>query len=85
MSEPLWTEEQCECLNAFQTCGHMHPFTCGREHSGERVLVATAQGWVCPEPGCDYTQGWAHPFMFEVAPPHPFATFLRSQSEENTL
>lgn len=61
----LWTDEQVEKLNEYQTKGHMHPFTCGNDHDGERVLVATRQGWVCPS--CSYTQDWAHEFMFEGA------------------
>jgi hypothetical protein len=24
------------------------------------VLIATENGWLCPCPGCDYTQDWAH-------------------------
>jgi hypothetical protein len=29
------------------------------------VLIATENGWICPCPGCDYTQQWAHRFMAE--------------------
>lgn len=57
-----WTTEQVAQLNRFQRAGIMHPFTCPRvEH--DEVLVATPDGWVCPTPGCDYTQAWAHDFM----------------------
>lgn len=59
-----WTQEQIDALNRFQQEGGMHPYTCGQRegHVGDDVLVATAQGWVCPHEGCDYTQGWAHGF-----------------------
>lgn len=71
---PPWTAEEVEALNAFQTDGRFHPFTCGNkdrhpqiEHPsgwtetvGE-VLVATEHGWTCTH--CDYTQKWAHQFM----------------------
>lgn len=30
------------------------------------ILIATTAGWVCPCPGCDYTQGWAHAFTAEI-------------------
>ena len=35
------------------------------EHGGDYgQLVATPNGWVCPVPGCDFTQDWAHAAMF---------------------
>jgi len=60
-----WTPEQVEALNKFQHSGRFHPFTCGKrsDHNNNDILVATPAGWVCPYPGCDYTQGWAHDFM----------------------
>lgn len=58
-----WTQAQVEALNAYQTAGEFHPFTCGNDHGGDRVLVAVPSGWTCP--GCDYTQDWAHGFMFD--------------------
>lgn len=67
-----WTAVQVENLNAYQTAGYFHPFTCGRrdEHrDNPGVLVATADGWHCPAEGCGYVQGWAHGFMSE--PPAP--------------
>jgi hypothetical protein len=64
-------------LNAYQTRGRMHPFTCGRKstgppHPSDSVLKATVAGWICPVEDCGYTQEWAHSFMAdgtEVAPP----------------
>jgi hypothetical protein len=70
-----WTDEQVVALNAFQTAGRFHPFTCGNDRGDENhrkvakergdrdfgLLVATKEGWVCP--ACDYRQNWAHPFM----------------------
>lgn len=52
-----WSDEQVERLNAWQTRGDVHPFTCPEGHD----LRATTGGWVCGH--CAYTQNWAHPFM----------------------
>lgn len=69
-----WTKEQVAGLNEFQQSRRGHPFTCPNRGDGKHrttsdlgVLVATEQGWVCPD--CDYTQNWAHGFMFKGAPP----------------
>ena len=71
-----WTQEQVDALNRWQGCGWVHPFTCGKNDHGylnsQRTLVATKNGWVCPN--CDYTQDWAHDFMFEEPPSFPFPT-----------
>jgi hypothetical protein len=70
--ERIWTDDQVATLNANQKAGQFHPFTCGgsSEVPGCReVLVATPNGWVCPDPRCTYTQGWAHGFMMEPFPP----------------
>ena len=56
-----WTKEQVDGLNRYQKSDLFHPFTCGGEHGGDKVLVATEQGWVCGR--CAYTQNWAHDFM----------------------
>jgi hypothetical protein len=71
MGKAPWTEKEVTALNAFQSCGRIHPFTCGGDHGSQtdRVLVATPSGWVCR--GCDYTQDWAHDFMFQDVPPAP--------------
>lgn len=61
-----WTEEQVASLNAYQASGRYHPFTCANRsepghqerHGDLGVLVATKDGWICPD--CDYTQDWAH-------------------------
>lgn len=64
-----WTPEQVAALQAYQDAGYMHPFTCPTEnHSSIGNLVPTARGWVCQF--CDYTQDWAHDFMF-LPPVHP--------------
>jgi len=57
---PPWTPDEVATLNAWQHNGEVHPFTCGNDHDGNRVLVATRDGWICPT--CDYTQAWAHSF-----------------------
>lgn len=67
-----WTAEQVEALNRYQTEGWMHPFTCGNpartndNHPHGGNLVATQSGWICED--CDYTQDWAHEFMFQPCP-----------------
>lgn len=80
MKSPF-TQEQCDRLNEHQRNRQFHPFTCGSgnrrdaahkayraEHGGDYgQLVATPAGWICPVPGCGYTQGWAHGCM--VDPP----------------
>lgn len=67
---PPWDDEQVRRLNEFQHSGQFHPFTCPnrgevphRWTADRGVLVATRDGWVCPD--CDYTQAWAHAFMAE--------------------
>lgn len=79
MSKAPWTEEQVACLNAYQAHGRYHPFTCpNRSEEGHQerhgdlgVLVATTDGWVCPD--CDYTQDWAHDSMVTYKPvDHPY-------------
>lgn len=59
-----WTPEQVNALNAFQSGGGMHPFTCAADHHGTAMaLIARTGGWHCSAPTCDYRQGWAHAFM----------------------
>lgn len=58
-----FTDEQVVQLNSWQANRPFHPFTCGGEHEGHINLVATRDGWVCPDPACDYQQDWAHDFM----------------------
>lgn len=65
--------EQVAILNEYQALGVFHPFTCGNEvmHRDpakmeewqDALLVATPEGWVCPDEGCGYTQDWAWAFM----------------------
>jgi hypothetical protein len=63
-----FTADQVEALNRWQN-GPVHPFTCGNDHEGNRDLVATETGWICPN--CNYTQKWAHEFMLQD-PKAPF-------------
>lgn len=56
-----FTPDQVEQLNRYQNFGFVHEFTCANNHEGNRVLIASAEGWKCPS--CDYTQNWAHAFM----------------------
>ena len=78
-----WNDGQAIRLNEWQACEYAHPFTCGR-HSHSVLLVATTGGWICPE--CDYTQDWAHDFMFGPMPTNP-SEVLESdtQAELNVL
>lgn len=67
-----FSDAQVEALNEFQKSGVMHPFTCGKNKSKkcklsdihEGFLVATKNGWVCPD--CGYRQDWAHDFMADI-------------------
>jgi hypothetical protein len=63
-----WNNATARALNAFQQRKDMHPFTCPEEHKVDGVysLVASGDGWFCPDDGCGYTQNWAHAFMAEV-------------------
>jgi hypothetical protein len=73
-TEPPWTPEQVAALNRYQHGGWFHPFTCAHCRDAdprwpspdEHILVATEDGWTCPT--CDYTQHWAHGFMFDGPP-----------------
>ena len=60
----IFTEDQVASLNAYQESGVFHEFTCGGEKC-RRALVATTEGWRCPDPECDYTQDWAHSWMMD--------------------
>jgi hypothetical protein len=64
MMKAPWTDEQVERANEYQTSREFHPYTCGGASCRE-VLVATTNGWVCPNPVCGYTQDWAHDFTLE--------------------
>lgn len=68
MSEAVyspWNIDQVASLNAYQSSGVFHPYTCGNRCVSDRgddgVLVATPEGWICPE--CGYTQAWALAWM----------------------
>ena len=59
-----FTDAQVEALNEWQDAGVVHPFTCVFAHSNGHVnLVATNEGWRCPDSTCPYIQDWAHEFM----------------------
>lgn len=55
-----FSPEQVDALNAWQSAGLVHPFTCGTE-TCRTPLIATPLGWECAY--CEYTQNWAHDFM----------------------
>jgi hypothetical protein len=53
-----FTEGQVASLNAYQRCGQLHEFTCGK---CKAMLVANRDGWTCQ---CgQWRQTWAHDFM----------------------
>lgn len=61
-----WTDDQVAALARWQTYGFVHEFTCmAIDHPAGKnnVLYPTRDGWRCLH--CDYTQDWAHNFMFE--------------------
>lgn len=68
-----WTKSQVDTLNAYQRNKYFHPYTCSNRGDSEHkfangdygVLVATENGWVCPD--CGYTQDWAHAGSLDVA------------------
>lgn len=67
-TDMVFSAQEVKSLNAFQRSGKFHPFTCGgTKHYSEDeptpMLLATIDGWVCPDPHCDYRQVWAHDFM----------------------
>lgn len=74
---PPWSPLQVATLNRLQRSGLMHPFTCcGEAHAfNSPTLIATANGWRCPRPECDYRQDWAHSFM---ADPEAVAALVES-------
>lgn len=69
-----WTVEQVLNAEAWQRCGHFHPYTCGNreghpyedQYGDHGVLRPTTSGWMCAY--CDYTQDWAHEFTLNSAP-----------------
>lgn len=59
---PPWDAATVDALNAYQTAGVGHPFTCP-VCPDSPALFAMSDGWLCDRPTCDYTQTWAHAFM----------------------
>ena len=55
-----WTHEQVKALNEFQRKGEFHPYTCGSGTHSTTLLLASPDGWWCPD--CTYTQPWAWAF-----------------------
>lgn len=71
----FFTPEQVARLHKYQfgpfeKFQRMHPFTCPNRGDGEHfdngrdrgMLIPTTRGWICQ--CCDYTQSWAHAFMY---------------------
>ena len=56
-----FTEEQVKSLNEYQKSEHVHPYTCGNDSCHHVPLIATKEGWTCPQ--CyNWTQTWCHDF-----------------------
>lgn len=53
-----WSTEMVNKLNKYQQTEPFHPYTCGHDHGKEVKLIATTNGWKCPEANCNYTQDW---------------------------
>lgn len=53
-----WTDDEVTCLQRWQDCDYVHPFT----STDGSVLIPTREGWV-KEPGGPIVQDWAHTFM----------------------
>lgn len=68
-----FTDEQVKNLNEFQAAGYIHPYTCGNDHDGDRILIATNAGWICPS--CNYTQNYCSSYMAD-------GTALKNYREE---
>lgn len=58
-----FTVEQVDSLNHYQGLDCFYPFTCANDHPEDVSLVATTNGWVCPDPDCSYWQDWAYAWM----------------------
>jgi hypothetical protein len=64
-----WSMEQVAALWRWQSCDYVHEFTCPNRadhpvmNNEKGVLIPTVRGWICQ--CCDYTQDWAHDFMFD--------------------
>lgn len=61
-----WCADTVDALNKFQRLGYVHEFTCPGHDEGDRTLVATRNGWICPN--CDYRQEWAWAHMLNPPP-----------------
>lgn len=61
-----FTPEQVVYLEIWQKVLTVHPFTCIYDHEGDKDLIPTQAGWICPS--CDYTQDWCHDFMCQSQP-----------------
>ena len=65
-----FSPDQVQRLNEWRAAPGVHPFTCANRGDGDHrrttdlgVLVATVDGWICPD--CSCTQRWAHQSMTE--------------------
>lgn len=56
-----FTADQVASLTEYQDASAWHPFTCVNDHTGDRELIPTRTGWVCPH--CKYIQSWCYTWM----------------------
>jgi hypothetical protein len=53
-----WSGRVVEALRERQADPTKHPYTCA--YHSDVPLEPTIYGWECRQPGCYYTQQWAH-------------------------
>lgn len=52
-----WDNDTVRRLNRVQTCGFLHPYTCG---ICRHDLIAASSRWLCSGLDCEYSQDWAN-------------------------
>lgn len=55
-----FTDDEVARLTRLQHTSVFHGYTCGGDHVEYQLLVATVDGWRCPDSTCPYEQYWAH-------------------------
>ncbi len=79
----IFTQDEADSINGFQKAGFFHPFTCAKDHEGDRILVASANGLDCPT--CGYHQMWVHLFMRDWSWKVAADAYMRLKREDSGL